>query len=67
MRSIINIINIMLIMTVMFTSLPFLTVCATCHAEDVIILRKENKKGQGADIEIRPTRKHGKIEIRTRL
>lgn len=62
-----NVINIMLIMTVMFTSLPFLTVSATCHAEDVIIIRKENKKGQGADIEIRPTRKHGKIEIRTRL
>ena len=65
--NIIKIMNIILVMTVMFTSLPFLGECSTCHAENVIIIRRENKKGQGADIEIRPNRKRGKIEIRTRI
>ena len=38
-----------------------------CYAENVIIIRKENKKGQGADVVIRPDNKHNKIEIRTRI
>lgn len=65
--NIIKVMNIILVITVMFTSLPFLAECSTCHAENVIIIRRENKKGQGADIEIRPNRKRGKIEIRTRI
>lgn len=64
---IMKITNIILVITVMFTSLPFLAECSTCHAENVIIIRRENKKGQGADIEIHPNRKRGKIEIRTRI
>lgn len=64
--NIIKVMNIILVITVMFTS-SLLAECSTCHAENVIIIRRENKKGQGADIEIRPNRKRGKIEIRTRI
>lgn len=56
-----------LLATIILTGIHTYIRQETCHAEDVIIIRKENKKGQGADIEIRPTRKNNKIEIRTRI
>ena len=60
--------TLVLIGTLLITGLSvYFATPSPVHAEEEIIIRKENKKGQGADLEIRPTRKHGKIEIRTRL
>ena len=61
-----KIIAIILSATYLAAAMPL--VCnSTCYADDVIIIRKENKKGQGTDIVFRPNRKTGKIEIRTKI
>ena len=67
MKKIINITFVIIVTFITFITNPLFLPDAACHAENVIIIRRENKKGQGADIEIRPERKRGKIEIRTRI
>lgn len=59
---------LILIGTLLITGLSaYLATPSPVHAEEEIIIRKENKKGQGADIIIKPKRKNNKIEIYTRF
>lgn len=60
--------TLILIGTILITGLSvYLAIPTPVHAEEEIIIRKENKKGQGADIIIKPKRKNNKIEIYTRF
>lgn len=60
--------TLILVGTLLITGLSvYLATSAPVHAEEEIIIRKENKKGQGADIIIKPKRKNNKIEINTRF
>ena len=59
---------LVLIGTILITGLSiYLATPPPVHAEEEIIIRKENKRGQGADIIIKPKRKNNKIEIYTRF
>ena len=60
--------TLIVIGTLLITGLSvYLATPSPVHAEEEIIIRKENKKGQEADIIIKPKRKNNKIEIYTRF
>ena len=59
---------LIIIGTLLITGLSiYIATPSPVRAAEEIIIRKENKKGQGADIIIKPKRKNNKIEIYTRF